>query len=118
MPNGKLTYRRGEIWWVELDPAVGVETKKTRACLILQNDFGNKQSSLTTVAPFLARKNYPFVVNFHATPENGLDSNRGLHLNQIRAIDAQRIKGKLGVIEEYYWAEIKSAIAVQLKLDQ
>jgi mRNA interferase MazF len=113
MPRGELTYRRGEIWWVELDPVVGVETKKTRACLILQNDFGNKQSSLTTVAPFLERKNYPFVVNFPATPENGLDKPRGLHLNQIRAIDAQRIKSKLGTIEEYYWAEIKNAIAIQ-----
>ncbi len=113
MPKGELIYRRGDIFWVELDPTVGVEIKKTRACLILQNDFGNKQSSLTNVAPFLERKNYPFVVNFQATSENGLDKERGLHLNQIRAIDAQRIKGKLGTIEEYYWTQIKSAISVQ-----
>ncbi len=116
MPNGELIYRRGEIWWIELDPAVGVETKKTRACLILQNDFGNRQSSLTTIAPFLERKNYPFVVNFHSTPENGLDKARGLHLNQIRAIDAQRVKSKLGEIEDRYWNAIKTAIAIQLKL--
>ena len=26
MPKGNLLYKRGEIWWVELDPATGVET--------------------------------------------------------------------------------------------
>lgn len=114
MPNGKLTYRRGEIWWIELDPTVGVETRKTRACLILQNDFGNKQSSLTIVAPFLDRKNYPFVVNVHPTSDNGLDKERGVHLNQIRAIDCSRIQTKLGDIDGGYWKEIERAIAVQL----
>ena len=114
MPKGNLIYRRGEIWWVELDPARGVEAKKTRACLILQNDLGNKQSSLTTVAPFLASKNYPFVVNVHPTAENGLDKERGLHLSQIRSIDAARIKSKMGVINNDYFPEIEKAILIQL----
>lgn len=56
MPDGRLIYCRGEIWWVELDPTKGLETKKTRACLILQNDLASKQSSLTVIAPFLAKK--------------------------------------------------------------
>lgn len=38
MPNGTLTYRRGDICWINLDPALGVETQKTRPCLIIQND--------------------------------------------------------------------------------
>ncbi len=114
MPDGKLNYRRGEIWWVELDPGRGVEARKTRACLILQNDLGNKQSSLTTIAPFLARKDYPFVVNVQPTAKNGLDKERGLHLSQIRAVDSNRIKSKVGEIEEHYWEEIKKAIDIQL----
>lgn len=36
MPNGILSYQRGEIRWVKLDPTLGVETKKTRPCLIVQ----------------------------------------------------------------------------------
>ena len=114
MPKGKLTYCRGEIWWVDLDPAKGVEAQKIRACLVLQNDLGNKQSSLTTVAPFLARKNYPFVVRVYPSAENGLDKERGLHLSQIRSVDHSRVKTKLGKIEDYYWEEIKRAIHVQL----
>ena len=116
MPNGNLIYRRGEIWWVELDPATGVEAKKTRACLILQNDLGNKQSSLTTVVPFLAPKNYPFVVNVQPTTINNLDRERGIHFSQIRAVDCSRIKSQIGQIEDSYWQEIKKVIAVQLQL--
>jgi mRNA interferase MazF len=110
----KTVYRRGEIWWIRLDPTVGVEAAKTRACLILQNDAGNRASNITTIAPFLARKNYAFVVNVHPAPINGLDRERGLHLNQIRSVDRSRIVSRIGEIEDIYWAEIEQAIAVQL----
>ncbi|MEM9508863.1 MAG: type II toxin-antitoxin system PemK/MazF family toxin [Cyanobacteria bacterium P01_E01_bin.35] len=116
MPNGNLIYKRGEIWWIELDPATGVEAKKTRACLILQNDLGNKQSSLTIVVPFLATRNYPFVVNVKPTSLNNLDRERGLHFSQIRAVDCSRIKSKIGILEDDYWQEIVKAIAIQLQL--
>lgn len=109
-----MIYRRGEIWWVKLDPTVGVEATKTRACLILQNDAGNRASSITTIVPFLARKNYAFVVNVYPTAANGLDRERGLHLNQIRSVDRSRIVSRIGKIEEEYWQEIELAVAVQL----
>ena len=112
MPK-RIDYSRGDIWWVELDPTRG-KARKTRACLILQNNSGNKQSSLTTVAPFLGRKNYPFVVNVLSTKINGLDKERGLHLNQIRAVDCSRLKHKIGEIEDYYWKDLKKAIDIQL----
>jgi mRNA interferase MazF len=107
-------YRRGEIWWVSLDPTVGFETQKTRPCLILQNDAGNKISRLTTIAPLLSVKNLKFVVNIQPTDTNGLDKERGLHLNQIRAVDASRVKNKLGEIDIAYWDDIHRAINIQL----
>jgi mRNA interferase MazF len=114
MPSNSLTYRRGEIWWVKLDPAIGIETQKTRACLILQNDLGNKQSSLTIVVPLLTPKNYPFVVNISPSELNGLDRERGLHFSQIKAVDASRVLSKLGEMEASYWWKIEQAIAIQL----
>ena len=47
MSKPALAYQRGQIWWVKLDPSVGVEATKTRACLILQNDAGNRASRIT-----------------------------------------------------------------------
>ena len=70
MPNGDLRYRRGEIWWVNLDPTVGSETAKKRPCVILQNDVGNARSDTTMVASLLkGAKAYPFVVSVEVTAD-------------------------------------------------
>jgi mRNA interferase MazF len=115
MPRGNLRYRRGEIWWVNLDPTVGSETAKKRPCLILQNDVGNALSDTTMVAPLLkGAKTYPFVVNIEATLENGLDENRGIHLEQMRVVDNRRIDNKLGTLEDKYWIEIEKAACIVL----
>jgi mRNA interferase MazF len=115
MPKGNLSYRRGEIWWVNLDPTVGSETAKKRPCIILQNNIGNARSATTMVAPLLkSSKAYPFVVIIAATAANGLDENRAIHLEQMRVIDCQRIGNQLGTLEDKYWNEIQNAVAIVL----
>ncbi len=115
MPNGMLTYKRGEIWWVDLKPVVGSETDKKRPCLILQNDIGNQNGATTIVAPLLpGTKPYPFVVNVMPTSQNGLSGDRHINLSQMRAVDAQRIKNKQGILEETYWEEIEKAVCIEL----
>ena len=117
MPNGNSTYKRGEIWWVDLKPVIGHETDKERPCLILQNDIGNQNGTTTIVAPLLPEtKTYPFVVNIKPTAQNGLDGNRYINLSQMRAVDAQRIKHKQGILEEIYWEEIEKAVCIELGL--
>ncbi len=106
-------YKRGEIWWVDLEPTQGLEAKKIRACLIIQNDIGNEESDMTTVVPFLSPKRYPFVVNIKPSKLNQLDKERGLHFNQIRSVDSSRLKSKLGVLEADYFAQIKRALDIQ-----
>lgn len=115
MPNGTLTYKRGEIWWVDLKPIVGNETDKERPCLILQNDIGNQNGATTIIAPLLpGTKTYPFVVNVMPTPQNGLSGDRHINLSQMRAVDARRIKSKQGVLEDIYWGEIEKAVCIEL----
>ena len=105
--------RRGEIWWVDLDPTKGKEAKKIRACLIIQNNIGNEESDLTTIVPFLSPRNYPFVVNVQPSDLNQLDKERGLHFNQIRSVDASGLKSKLGNLESSYFTQIKKALDIQ-----
>lgn len=119
MPSGDLRYRRGEIWWVNLDPKVGSETAKKRPCVILQNDVGNARSNTTMVAPLLkGSKTYPFVVSVAATAENGLDEDRGIHLEQMRVVDARRIDNKLGTLEDKYWSAIEQAVCLVLGFNE
>ena len=118
MPSGVLTYRRGEIRWVNLDPTVGAESRKTRPCLIIQNDLMNQYGLLTIVVPFRpGHKQAPYAINVTATVSNGLDGDRFLDAGQIRAVDRSRILGLLGVLEAQYWDSLKSAINIVLGFD-
>lgn len=115
MPDGNLTYRRGEIWWVDLEPIIGRETGKKRPRLILQNDVGNKQGGTTIVAPLLpGKKTYPFVVNIEPTEQNGLDKDRNVDFGQMRAVDSRRVTNKLGILEDTCWEQIEKAVCVEL----
>lgn len=112
MPRGKLTYQRGQICWIRLDPTVSAEVQKTR-CLIVQNNIMNQYGLLTVVIPFRpGSKQAPYSVNVKASPMNGLDKDRFLDVAQIRAVDGQRVLGLVGVLEEFYWQQIRAALDI------
>jgi mRNA interferase MazF len=56
--------RRGDIFWVNLEPAIGSEANKRRPCLIVSNDVNNRAASTITVAPITSKVSrvYPFEV--------------------------------------------------------
>jgi mRNA interferase MazF len=43
--------RRGEVWWVRLDPTLGSEIAKTRPCLILSTNVVNERRRTVVVVP-------------------------------------------------------------------
>jgi mRNA interferase MazF len=113
MPNATLTYQRGEIRWVKLDPTIGAEIQKTRSCLILQNDVMNQYGQLTIAIPFRpGTKQAPYVVNVAASLTNGLDKDRFLDIAQIRSIDGQRVLRLIGILEDNYWQQIQDALLI------
>ena len=115
MPQGNLTYQRGEIRFCKLDPTVGTELRKTRSCLIVQNNIMNQYGSLTIVMPFRpGSKNAPYVVNVIPSPINGLDQDRYIDVAQIHSIDNSRVLGLVGILEEEYWELIRVALNIVL----
>ena len=41
--------QRGELYWANLDPAIGSEIAKTRPALIISNDIGNQYADRVIV---------------------------------------------------------------------
>jgi mRNA interferase MazF len=84
--------KRGEIWLAALDPTVGSEIQKTRPCLIVSPPEMNDHLRTAIVAPMTTGgrpAGFRVALNFK--------SKRGLVLlDQIRAIDKQRLVKRLG----------------------
>lgn len=105
--------RQLEIYWVNLAPTQGAETRKQRPCVVLQADLVNRGSRTIIVAPILSgQKNWPFAVNVTPTKRNGLDKDRHINLKQLRAVDVSRIKNRQGLLEKRYLYPIETAINI------
>ena len=84
--------KRGEVYWVTLDPTVGSEIRKTRPALIISPDDMNAALPRVMIAP-LTSKGQPL----GCRPELVFDGKPAcILLDQIRTIDKQRLSGKLG----------------------
>jgi mRNA interferase MazF len=117
--NMDTELKRGDVIQVNLDPSMGAETKKTRPCLIIQNDIGNKFSPLTIIAVITSQKGfdkkYPTDV-WVEQGEGGLISPSIIQCNQIRTIDKNRIIIKFGSLDVSRMVEINKAIKISLGL--
>ena len=110
-------FKQLDIYWVDLEPTQGAETKKLRPCVIIQSDYVNIHSRTLIVAPMLPNhKSWPFAVNLTPSSDNGLDKDRYINLKQLRAIDIARIGKKQGRVENQYLQEIKQALAIVFDL--
>ena len=112
-----MTPKRGEIYLVSFDPALGAEIQKTRPALILQNDIGNRHSPVTIVAAITSnvQRQGPTSVLVKA-PEGGLDVDSIVLLNQIRTVDKRRLVKRLGVLRGTTLKQVDQAIMISLAL--
>ena len=112
-----MTPKRGEIYLVSFDPALGAEIQKTRPALILQNDVGNLHSPVTIVAAITSnvQRQGPTSVLVKA-PEGGLTVDSVVLLNQIRTVDKRRLVKRLGAIRSATIKVIDQAIMISLAL--
>lgn len=91
--------KRGEVYWVNLDPTVGTEIKKTRPALVVSPDDMNEVLPRVIVAP-LTSKGQPL----GCRPEITLDGKQArILLDQLRCVDKLRLAGKMGEVDMALW---------------
>lgn len=91
--------RRGDVYWIILDPTVGSEIQKTRPCLIVSPDDMNTVLPRVIIAPITSRGQ-----PLGCRPEIVLNGKNGrILLDQIRTVDKKRLKGKISSISLDKW---------------
>ncbi|WP_295445691.1 type II toxin-antitoxin system PemK/MazF family toxin [uncultured Thiodictyon sp.] len=91
--------KRGEVYWVTLDPTVGTEIRKTRPALVISPDDMNAALPRVIVAP-LTSKGQPL----GCRPQVKLAGKAArILLDQLRCVDKARLGAKLGEIDPAAW---------------
>lgn len=105
--------KRGEVWWVEFDPAVGSEVRKTRPAIILSNDVANRHLTRVVVVPLTSNtgRRYPG----EATVSINGHSSKAM-ADQIMAADKSRLKSRLATLDTQDMQEVEDAIKLHLAL--
>jgi len=112
--------KRGELYFADLSPVIGSEQGGMRPVLIVQNDTGNKHSPTVIAAAITSqtgKARLPTHIELEAK-DCGLPKKSVVLLEQIRTIDKQRLKERMGKLDEDMMSRVDSAIAVSFGLHQ
>ncbi len=110
--------RRGDIFYANLNPVIGSEQGGLRPVLILQNDIGNTYSPTTIVAAItsrIKRAKLPTHIELKADRYD-LEKDSVVLLEQLRTIDKQRLKERVGHLDEETMAKVNVALEISLSL--
>lgn len=105
--------RRGEVWWVNLDPTLGSEIRKMRPALVLSPDALNRVRRTLVVVPLSTgpAPRPPIVV-----PTVSVGAGSVAVCDQIRAVDRSRLSRRMGPISAPDLRAVEDAVRAVLAL--
>jgi mRNA interferase MazF len=114
--------RRGDICVIDLDPARGTETNKSRPAVIVSNDGANSTATrlgrgVLTVVPVTSNvaRVYPFQVLLPAE-STGLAGDSKAQAEQVRSVDVVRVQRRVGSVPADLMHELDDALRLHLAL--
>ena len=112
--------KTGDLYWVNLDPAIGDEIKKKRPVVVL-NQGHEKNLKQSIVVPITGwKKNWeenPFFVVIKPSNQNGLQKKSVIDCLQIRALSHNRFMDCFGKLTDKQFGDVKKAISLILDID-
>lgn len=113
--------KRGEVYYVNLNPTEGSEINKIRPAIIVSNNEINQFSSVILIVPCTTyksgRKLYRSQVLIKS-PEGGLTNDSVALSEQMRSISKTRVQEKLGQVSDKVLTKLDQALAITLNLSQ
>nr|VFK62806.1 MAG: transcriptional modulator of MazE/toxin, MazF [Candidatus Kentron sp. UNK]VFK70637.1 MAG: transcriptional modulator of MazE/toxin, MazF [Candidatus Kentron sp. UNK] len=105
--------RRGDIWWINLDPTQGSEIRKTRPCVVLTHDTLNNLRRTVVVVPLsTAARPYPPIT----VPVTCQTGSVVAVVDQIRAVAKSRFQSRIERLSSDELDRIRQAVSTILEL--
>ena len=112
--------RRGDVVWIDCDPSVGAEPKKTRTCVVVSNDVANHYGQAVTVVPTQRftreRAARAYMVDLR-TPRSSLERDRVANASMIMTYDRARVVASAGRLAKDALHALDWALAVHLGIE-
>lgn len=94
--------KRGEVYWVNLDPTIGTEIKKTRPALVISPDDMNQALPRVLIAPLTSKGQ-----SLGCRPQVSFAGKSArILLDQLRCVDKIRLGAKMGEIDSALWLPV------------
>ncbi len=110
-----LSPKRGEIWWVALDPTEGSEINKTRPCVVVSTDALAKLP-VRVIVPLTGRQVHHderiYAVPVPRDEKNNLEKDSSADPVQVRCVSLERFRSRAGVIDRDQLADIVVALSM------
>ena len=105
--------RRGEIWWVRLDPTLGSEIHKTRPCVVLTSNILNERRRTVVVIPLSSspQASPPLLVPVDCAGRTAVAV-----MDQARAVAKERLEQRMGVLSSEHLTAVESGLREILDL--
>lgn len=105
--------KRGEVWWVNFEPAVGGEVRKQRPAVIVSNDAANKHLNRVQVVPCTSSTERLYPSEAYVTIRG---KKHKAMADQLTTVSKARLHNLVARLSKADLSGVEQAIRVQLGL--
>jgi mRNA interferase MazF len=109
----KRVPRRGDVYWVALDPTLGSEIQKTRPAVIISNNSCNAFGARVVVLPLTSHIDSLYPGEAFVTVKGKRSRALG---DQIRSLDKSRLRSRIERLSQDELAAVDEAVRITLGL--
>ena len=113
-----MQFKRGDVYYADLDPVLGSEQGGLRPVLIVQNDIGNKYSPTIICVAITSQINkakLPTHIEIDCTKYT-LVKDSVVLAEQVRTVDKKRLREKICHLDEGFMSRVDRALRVSFGL--
>jgi mRNA interferase MazF len=110
-----ISIERGEVYWVNFEPSLGGEIKKTRPAIVLSNNAANTHLNRVQVVPITSNTDRLYPGEAFVTLNS---EKRKAMADQLTTVSKQRLGTKIGILSEDDLDRLEAAVLLQLGIDR